>query len=652
MHREKYDYGCGIEREWLVTNGIGGYASSTVIGSNTRKYHGLLVASLKPPVDRRVLLSSLDEEITCGNEVYRFSVHEYPGVVYPEGFRHLHKFSSSPIPVFEYHAGNIKVEKSIFMVHGENTTVVQYAVFNPEKEKINFRIFPLVTDRDFHAVKRERELSFPQSSYTSGVYIGSNTLDLKLDSNLHYCEMPQWYYNFEYCAERERGQAFEEDLFNPGYFDLELQKDVSHLYVVASTQLSDGINEEYVKEAFARELERQKNLITSFDAATTFLQKLVKASDSFIVKRGTTGECSIIAGYHWFADWGRDTMISLPGLTLATGRFDDARNILITFSKNRSRGLIPNSFPDNPVDLPSYNSADASLWFIHTVGRYYSYTEDTEFVREIFPAIEDIIENYRKGTSFGIAMDDDGLIGHGGQLTWMDAKIGEHEITPRRGKACEINALWYNALCTASLLAEIIGEDPIPYDEISKLVRDNYEKQYWNPAAECLYDCIGITKSNGNEKDASVRPNQIFAVSLPFTMLKHKKEKLVLKKVTEKLLTPCGLRTLSPDDIQYMGKYGGDQVSRDMAYHNGTVWPWLMGPYVSAHTKVHNKSKPSIQHCRELLLNFDPHLDDAGIGSISELFDGDYPHKPGGCISQAWSVAEILRAWVEDLDGL
>ena len=396
----------------------------------------------------------------------------------------------------------------------------------------------------------------------------------------------------------------------------------------------------------------KKNLADSCAFKDVFSQKLVKASDSFIVKRSSTGSCSIIAGYHWFADWGRDAMISLPGLTLVTGRFDDARDILKTFAKNCSKGLIPNRFADNPTDLPSYNSVDASLWFIHALGRYYNYTQDAEFIVDMWHVVENIMEKYQQGTSFGIGMDEEGLLKHEGQLTWMDAKIGDYEVTPRSGKACEINALWYNALCTAAHLAETIDRNPLTYHELSHSVKESFNKYFWNPYLECLYDCIPVKDNNINENDKSVRPNQVFALSLPFTMLNRKKEKLILKKITEELLTPYGLRSLSQNDIRYSGRYEGDQVSRDRAYHNGTVWPWLMGPFVTAHTKVHKKSEPSIEYCRQLLLNFEPHLAEACIGTISEVFDGDFPHKPGGCISQAWSVAEILRAWVEDLNGL
>lgn len=638
----------GTGREWLITNGIGGYASSTAIGLNTRKYHGLLVASLNPPVDRKVLLSSLDEEITCGDDVYRLAVHKYPGTVYPEGFRYLQCFSAGETPVFEYLAGDVKLEKKVFMARGRNATLIRYTLSNPDKTDILFRVSPLVTNRDFHTVQREGEMFFGQKPSESGMEIESNGLVLRLDSNLYYHEEPDWYYNFQYCVERERGQSFEEDLFSPGYFEFETGNKTSSLYIAASARPS-GINDRYDQRVFERETERQKKLSDACIFKDVFSQRLAKAADSFLVQRSSTGSCSVIAGYHWFADWGRDAMISLPGLTLVTGRFEEARDILTTFASNRSGGLIPNHFPDSAGSPPAYNSVDASLWFIHALGRYYSYTLDAGFIGEMWPAVEEITDKYRQGASSGIGMDDDGLIRHGGQLTWMDVKIGAREITPRNGKACEINALWYNALCTAALLAETIGEDSEEYNVTACTVKKNYDRQYWNAETGCLYDCIPAESHDIGEKDASVRPNQVFAISLPFTMLDRKKEKLILKKIEEELLTPYGLRSLSPYDRRYTGKYEGNQASRDRAYHNGTVWPWLLGPFVTAYTKVHGKS--SRQYCRELLLNFEPHLDEAGLGSISEVFDGDSPHRPGGCISQAWSVAETLRAWVEDLEG-
>lgn len=652
-YSDKFDHASAISREWLVTNGIGGYSSSTVIGENSRKYHGLLVASANPPVDRRVLLSSLDEEIIVGDKVCRLAVHSYPDILYPSGFEYLERFSASPLPIFEYRIRNIKLIKTVFMVHGQNTTVVRYKVLNPDNEEIIFRILPLVTNRGIHQLGRAGGISFTEVNDDAGVQMENGVVSLKLRSNMKYKREPYWYYNFNYEIERERGEAYQEDLYNPGYFEGHVQDQVSELYVLASDDIPNDleIDLEFINSEHKKELSRQKGLRERCIFDDEFAKKLANAADSFIVQRSSTGSRSVIAGYHWFADWGRDAMISLPGLTLVTRRFSDAKEILRTFSESCSGGLIPNRFSDNGMSPPDYNTVDASLWFIHSVGRYYSYTKDVRFVREIWNTVASIIDNYIEGTLYGIQMDDDGLIEHDGQLTWMDVKIGDLEVTPRIGKACEINALWYNALCTAIELGELIGADIKHYPEISQLAKSNFAATFWNPEAKCLYDCASVNEDGFVIKDASVRPNQIFAVSLSYTMLDTYKERMIVEKVAEELLTPYGLRSLSPNDSRYIGRYKGNRDSRDRAYHNGTVWPWLLGPFFTAYVKVNKKSPLSLEYCRRLLLSIEPHLDKAGIGTISEIFDGDSPHKPEGCISQAWSVAEILRAYVEDVNS-
>lgn len=655
-YNDEFDHASAISREWMITNGIGGYASSTVIGENSRKYHGLLIASANPPVDRRVLLSSLDEEIIAGDEVYRLANHSYPDTLYPTGFKYLDRFSASPLPTFEYSIRNIKLIKTIFMVHGQNTTVVRYKLFNPDNEDIVFRILPLVTNRDFHQLENASDSRFSEVHDAAAIRLGTDDGFLQLRSNMQYSRDPYWHYNFEYDVERERGESYQEDLYNPGYFEKQIHEPASEVYVVASDSIlkKKDIDPEFVNSEYERELSRKKNLQVrcnlTGNLTDDLAQKLVNAADSFIVQRSSTSSRSIIAGYHWFADWGRDAMVSLPGLTLVTGRFNDAKDILTTFSENCSGGLIPNRFSDDGLSPPDYNTVDASLWFIHSLGRYYSYTKDIKFVRKMWDTVVSIIQNYIEGTLYGIRMDEDGLIEHGGQLTWMDVKIGDMEITPRAGKACEINALWYNALCVASRLGEILSEDTEHYYEIAQLTKSNFADIFWNPEGRCLYDCVSVNEDMTVRKDASVRPNQIFAVSLPYTMLDTEKEKMVVEKVGEELLTPYGLRSLSPNDSQYIGKYRGDRASRDRAYHNGTVWAWLLGPFVTAYSKVNNRSPLSLEYCRRLLLNFEAHLDEGGIGTISEIFDGDLPHRPGGCISQAWSVAEILRAYVEDVN--
>lgn len=641
----------GIKKEWIVGNGLGGYASSTVIGANTRTYHGLLVASPGKSPGRFVLLSSLDEEISINEEVYRLATHKYPDTVFPSGFNYISKFILVPFPLWVYQSGDFTIKKKIFMIHNSNTTCILYNI-RSRREGALLRIFPLVNSRDFHYTVRSGELSFTQKTNPAGVKLeSSNGCTFSLSSNLSYHSDPKWYYNFEYDIEKKRGLNFQEDNFNSGYFESKLKLGTSHFFIAVSTEDVSSLTLEQVEEFYTRETYRQNLLAFNSRLTEPFALKLLRATDPFIVKNPSSGESTVIAGYHWFSDWGRDTMISMPGLLLIPRRFEEAKYILKNFSRHCKRGLIPNAFLALGGE-PIYNTVDASLWFIHTVGRYFAYTKDFLFLSDVWDTLEEIIENYRKGTDFGIGMDSDYLIQQGPQLTWMDAKIGEQALTPRAGKACEINALWYNALKTASSLGTHLGKNTSTYETLAAGVASNYENVFWNPETNCLFDLVYKSEEGYEVKDTAIRPNQIFAVSLPYTILSPEKEKAIVDRVEKDLLTPFGLRTLSSDNPLYKGHYCGDSVTRDAAYHNGTAWPWLLGAYVKAYRKVHNYSKESLEDMRALLQNFDIHLETAGIGTISELFDGDYPYTPGGCIAQAWSVAEILRAYVEDVLGI
>ena len=638
----------GTEKEWIITNGLGGYASSTSIGMNTRKYHGLLVASMDPPVERKVLLSSLDEELVIGDEFHKLAVHRYPDAIYPHGDDFLEKFTAHPFPTFKYIVKGISVRKQVMMVHGENTTIVKYDINVPSETECVLRILPLVNNRSIHHLTTATGISITQESVEKGTKLSSGGRYFNIISDIPYKADEHWYYNLEYEVELERGYPYREDNFNPGYFELKIEGTNTSCFVIASTEPDIRWDSQKVEEVYEDEMKRHNSLMNKAVNNDTFLQKLMIAGDSFIVDRKSTGSRSVIAGYHWFGDWGRDTMISLPGLTLVTGRFDDARSILSTFAANCKNGLIPNNFPENAKDSPIYNTVDASLWFVHAVGKYLDHTDDIEFVKKLWPTVESILQNYQDGTVFGIRMDDDGLIEHGGQLTWMDAKIRDREITPRSGKTCEINALWYNALMYATKIGIRLGVDVSGYQDISEIAGYSFRDKFWNEEQGCLYDII--SGSTDNEwKDASIRPNQIFAISLPYTIVTEYMEKGILDTVTEELLTPCGLRTLSPDDSRYIGHYRGNTEQRDIAYHNGTVWPWLLGPYITAYRKV-NKGMPGLEdRLRSILQGIETHMDDAGLGTISEVFDGDSPHSPGGCISQAWSVAEIMRSYVDDI---
>ncbi len=641
------------QKEWLITNGLGGYASSTLSFMNTRKYHGLLVASMEPPVDRMVLLSSLDEEIHIGGITHELACHKYMGVVHPQGFSYIKEFVEGPIPSWKYDVDGIHILKALLMEHGKNTVFIKYAInVPPDKGICRMRIHPLATMRDFHKlILQHDEISQEASSYGTALMVNfgeDSKAKLHLVSNAAYIPASDWYYNFEYTAEMERGYDYHEDCFHPGYFEVELVQGINEIFIVASTEKRTDISLSSVRKAYDAENKRISMICQGLDYTDILPSKLVIAADSFIVMRNSTGKHSIIAGYPWFADWGRDTMISLPGLTLVTGRYELAASILSTFAENCRDGLIPNRFPDHSGDNYAYNTVDASLWFINALWKYLEYTDDVPTVRKMWSTVVDIILNYSKGTMFGIKMDADGLLLHDGQLTWMDAKAGDAEITPRKGKACEINALWYNSLVIASKIASRLGIDEPDFVEMAEKVRGNFARVFWNEDQGCLYDCIGYDQ--GREyKDGSLRPNQILAVSLPHCMLDLEKEKSIVRKVQQYLLTPRGLRTLAPYEASYTGKYEGGVLQRDMAYHNGTVWPWLLGPFICAYCKTKGRSLRSRMYAKELLDGFIPHLAEAGVGTISEIFDGTEPHMPRGCVSQAWSVAEILRAYSENV---
>ncbi len=640
----------GIRREWITGNGLGGYASSTVIGAGTRTYHGLLVAAPENSPGRFLLLSSLDEEIISNDnkEIYKLAAHKYQDAVSPTGFEYLSEFIYDPFPLWVYELGDFTVKKIVFMVHNSNTACILYDITS-RKEDALLRIFPLVNSRDFHYTTRSGYLSFSQETDHAGVKLeSSNGFTFSLSSNIQYYPDPVWHYNFEYDVEKQRDCNSQEDSFNPGYFESKLKMGTSRFFIAASTGDISSITLEQVEELYTREINRQNLLALNSRLTEPFALRLLRATDAFIVKNPSSGENTVIAGYHWYSDWGRDTMISLPGLFLIPYRYDEARSVLNNFARYCRKGLIPNTFPVFGGD-PVYNTVDASLWFIHAVSRYFAYTKNFLFLSDMWDTLETIIDNYQKGTDFGIGMDSDHLIQQGPQLTWMDAKIGEMAVTPRAGKACEINALWYNALKTASNLGILLGKEISPYETLAASVASKFEDVFWNPETNCLFDLVYSDEAGNQVKDPAIRPNQIFAVSLPYTMLSPEKEKAIVDRVEKDLLTPFGLRTLSSDNPIYKGQYHGDAINRDTAYHNGTAWPWLLGAYVKAYRKVRNYSKESREDMRVLIEGFNTHLETAGLGTISEVFNGDYPHAPGGCIAQAWSVAEILRAYVEDV---
>ena len=643
-----------LSREWLETNGLGGFASSTIVGLNTRRYHGLLVAATKPPVGRLVLLSKLEETLIVDGKACDLSANQYPGIVHPQGFQYLKQFRLDPFPVFTYEVEGIEIEKRVFMVHGENTTVVQYAMAadtpgeGPKECRLELR--PLIAFRDYHSTTHENgamNATVTENPSLASVtpYEGLPSLYFAHDaSELHV--NGEWYRNFEYQVERERGLDFREDLFNPFVmrFDLRLGERCS---VIACTQAHSIADADALMEA---ELLRRRNVESLSPIEDSFSTSLVAAADQFIVARGELK--TVIAGYHWFSDWGRDTMIALPGLTLPTGNHDIARSILRTFAQSVDRGMLPNRFPD-AGETPEYNTVDATLWFFEAARQYLAYTGDLEFLeKELYPVFADIISWHVRGTRYGIKVDESGLLASGEegvQLTWMDAKVNGWVVTPRRGRPVEIQALWYNALCIMQDLAWRFSDDAnlLSYRKMAASASESFNRLFWNEDAGCLYDVV-----DGDRPDPSIRPNQVIAVSLPYTMLSTERAAAVVAKVQEQLLTPVGLRTLAPDDPQYRGSYGGNPLERDGAYHQGTVWPWLLGPFITAYIKVNGDTEVVREQACTWLAPLQNHLSEAGLGQISEIFDGDTPHRPCGCIAQAWSVAEVLRAYLEDVKGL
>jgi len=712
-----HDLSKSTEKEWLETNGIGGYASSTIIGANTRRYHGLLMAATRPPLGRTLLLSKLEEYLCINGKEYPLSTNIYPNTIYPEGYKNLVQFSLNPIPTFEYSVNGIDIKKIVFMVHGENTTIVLYQV-NCSGERplaLTLKVRVMVAFRDYHGLTHENQAC--KADYkiltNGGVRLQpyENLLPMYLFHNAQTMDNASfWYKNMEYPRENERGLESHEDHFSPFalHFDLNKGKDC---HIVVSTNEFDTLDvfELLNKETALRKKEdrglkldasdfslqppasaleppqgevknitklcksmlvqtcslNQNVLVQSTrlnqqnggrelegggDKQSRLCGTLLSASDSFIVKRETDKK-SIIAGYHWFGDWGRDTMISLPGLTLVQGRFEDAREILLSFAQYVSKGMIPNRFPDHG-ETPEYNTVDASLWYIQAVYQYLRFAKDLNTIRkDLFGVLKEIIEYYQKETRYNIHMDSDGLIyagAKGVQLTWMDAKVGDWVVTPRMGKAVEINALWYNALKIMTFLGremDLSGESK-DYNNLAQKVSKSFNDAFWIEEGQYLYDYI-----NGEMKNTAIRPNQVFAVSLPYSMLSKKRQRNVVEIIKEHLLTPYGLRSLSPKDNDYIGRYYGNVYERDRAYHQGTVWAWLIGPYISAYAKAYAGNKDALKYIKGLFVPFHEHLFEAGLGTVSEIFDGDPPHTPRGCISQAWSVAEILRAYFEHVYG-
>ncbi len=627
---EVQNYEKGSKIQWLLTNSIGGFASSTAIGLNTSQYHGLLFASTHPPRGRKLICSKVEEEIG-GKGGFSLSTNKYPGVVHPEGYKLLQSFELSPLPTYRYAKGALKVKKTIGLVHRKNTLFINYEVENSGSERV-MKLRPLMNCRGLYDMTHAGSaFEFNQFLLKDGVrlkaeypaspfiYVRSDKARFKANSE------KVWYRKMEYESDLERGEDWHEDHYNPGAFEISLPKGKTAFTLLISTE--SDLEELYDLEK--NEVRRLKEI--ERHGHDNFEKALRLAADNFIVERNWNR--SIIAGYPWFDDWGRDAMVALSGLCFATGRIEDGKGVLLTFGDAEKNGIIPNAFDEE--GKPHYNSADASLWFINAVYDLYSQKEEKAVREKFWPLVREIIEAYSVGTN-GVSLDSDGLLKCRPGLTWMDAFIGGKPVTPRGGKPVEVEALWYNALKIAETLAEDFGESAKTYREMAQAAAVGLQA-FWN--GEYLDDCLG---------DKTLRPNQLIALSLPFTPIGRQRGRMIVEAVEEKLFTPFGLRTLAPGDPNYRGKCVGDRTERDMAYHQGTVWPWLIGPYITAKIKFGSKFSKRV---KDLLINFEQNLKEGCLGNISEIFDGDPPYHPRGCIAQAWSVGEILRCYKEDVLG-
>lgn len=656
--RPAIDFGrdrCGdrealVRREWLVTNGIGGYAMGTVCGIPARSYHGLLVAATVPPVQRKVMLAKLDETATyAGKDYPLFANHWASGMIEPEGFKYLERFHLEGMtPVWTFGIADALLERRVWMQHGSNTTYVGYRLRHAS-ESMHLRIKTLVTYRDHHATTLPGDWRMQIDPAPGGLLVLAHKDAVPLyllADGAKATPKHEWYGRYYLAIEAYRGQQVYESYLYAGDFEALVEAGETFTFV-ASTDPNPNLDGAM---AYVGQCQREQKLledgISAVGETNPAVEQLLLAADQFIVARNLSDDRegrSIIAGYPWFTDWGRDTMISLPGLTLAIARPGIARSILHTFALHVDQGMLPNRFPD-AGETPEYNTIDATLWYFEAIRAYVATTGDEALLAELYPILAEIIAGHRRGTRYQIHVDEaDGLL-YGGetgvQLTWMDAKIDDWVVTPRIGKPVEINALWYNALCSMSGFAGILGrvEDAVGYESWAEEIRSGFGK-YWNEETDYCFDVI----DGPDGDDPTLRPNQLLAVSLPHSPLDSEHQKAVVDVCARHLLTSHGLRSLSPDHPDYIGHYGGDRVQRDAAYHQGTVWGWLIGPFVSAHLRVYRDPDQARQYLLPLLR----HLGDHGVGSLSEVFDGDPPHTPRACIAQAWTVAEVLRTWRE-----
>lgn len=641
-----------LGREWLITNGRGSYASGTVVGIPTRKYHGLLIAAARPPLQRWLLLSSILERVGVSGRQHDMASFQFERTIHPLGYAYQTNFTyyndvSTPWCRFVYEHDGLRLIKEVAMRRGRDEVLVRYVLEGPAYEPISLELHPFTPMRDYHSVTRAFSGSYrvdevqdfvTVDAYADGPRLWMNAERLDNGGAVVFTKRPDWWYGFCYPEEAVRGVESREDIFVPGCFRTQGQGRIEVMFRAVA-----GFGERMKEVPDALEPIELAPRPSSFSVE----DRLAQAAEAFVVSRSrenNTALTTILAGYPWFGDWGRDTFISLPGLLLETGRYSEARQVLEVFASAEKDGLIPNRFSDYG-DGRDYNSVDASLWFIHAADAYCRHSGDEAAWAEILgSACGRIIDAYSRGTRFNIHVEPDGLVTCGDsntQLTWMDTKCNEVVFTPRHGKPVEVNALWHHNLCIMARRSQ--AADPAAaarYGEMAARARASFPAVFWNDKGEYLHDVV-----RDNWRDFAIRPNQIMAVSLPDSPLDPDKQNAVLRIVQRELLTPYGLRSLSPQHPSFRACYEGTPFERDAAYHQGTVWAWLIGPYVEAYLRVHDFAEAAKADMRELLKPLVAHLDEAGLGSVSEIFDGQPPHKPRGCIAQAWSVAELLRAW-------
>lgn len=645
------DLAWASRQEWLCANGIGGYASGTVAGLLTRRYHGLLIAAATPPLGLTLLVAKLEETARYGGHGWRLAANRWAdGSVGPEGYRHIERFFlDGTTPVWTFALGDALLEKRIWMEPSANTTYLRYD-FRRGSGPLALELKALVNYRDHHALTQAGEWRMTVEPVPNGLRVvafeGARAIML-LCEGAKATPAHDWYYGFDLAEERERGLQDREDHLMAGSFLASLEPGGSFTLVASAevTPLLDG------DAALKRRQAHERRLIALWkkanpDAARAtpeWIQQLVLAADQFVIRRSSREDPdgrSILAGYPWFAEWGRDTMVSLPGLTLVTGRANVARAILKTWARFVDRGLLPNRFPD-AGEAPEYNTADAALWYIEAVRAYHEATGDSRLLSELYPVLDEIITWHVKGTRYGIQVDPaDGLL-HAGepgvQLTWMDAKVGDWVVTPRIGKPVEVNALWYNALRAMATITHRLRKPTESYADLAARAAKGFAR-FWNAAAGYCYDVLDGPAGH----DAMLRPNQIIAVALPESPLASQQKRSVVEACTRHLLTSFGLRSLAPGHTDYRGRYAGGLLERDGAYHQGTVWGWLLGLFVVGHVRVFNDPVAA----RAFLLPMAHHVAAYGLGTLGEIFDGDPPHTPRGSIAQAWTVAQVLRAWL------